>query len=48
MRSWWNRIVALVPACSVALVFTLVPVESKYTAGIVGRRAALCAGRPGG
>lgn len=36
MRNLKNGLAALLPACCIALVFTLTPVDSTYTFGIIG------------
>ncbi len=36
VRNLKNGLAALLPACCIALVFTLTPVDSTYTFGIIG------------
>lgn len=42
MKKVRDSLVAVVPACCIALVFTFAPVDSSYTGGIIGAEP-LCA-----
>lgn len=42
-----NVIPSLLPACCIALVFTVAPIDSTYTAGVIGAEP-VCAQDPGG
>lgn len=47
MRLLRNVISSLLPACCIALVFTVTPIDSTYTAGVIGAEP-VCAQDPGG